>query len=461
MNAMNNSAGNGGASMNPPASPIIWGMPVALFWGYIAVALYMTGDGIEVAFLSKYVTGIGFSARQAGLLFTVYGATAAVASWLSGVLAEVYGPRRIMAIGTLWWVVCHVAFLSGGVMRHDFVLMLVFYGLRGFAYPLFFYAFFFWIVQRTPDHRLASAIGWVWSMFTIGYGIIASFLPSFTIPAIGFLPTLWMSLAWVGCGGLLAFLAIRDDAPAAIDTHEGRSLRHQLTEISRGLTLIVHNRDIALALVTRIICNLSLFGFPVVMPLFYTSAEGGFTMPQWLRIYGIFFLVQPFTNVMWGIVGDRIGWLRQMRWVGFVGCGIATLAFYYLPHAAPGNMVVAIFAALLFALTITSFVPMGAIFPMLAPEHKGAAVSVQNLGGGLANFAGPALATVLVAGYGTQGVVVTFASLYFLGAVLTCFIRLVQPRGVHAMDVASSAKAQAVRDGLDISHSDPSPTPAE
>nr|BAK19156.1 facilitated transporter [Gluconobacter frateurii] len=425
-------------------SRIVWGMPVVLFWGYVAVALYMTGDGIEVAFLAKYVTSLGFSASQAGLLFTVYGATAAVASWLSGVLAEVYGPRRIMAIGTGWWAVCHVAFLMLGIGHHNFNLMLFFYGLRGFAYPLFFYAFFFWIVQRTPSHRLASAIGWVWSMFTIGYGIIAAFLPSFTIPAIGFVPTLWLSLIWVLAGGLLACLAIRD-IPG--ENHEKReikvhTLRSQLVEISRGLTLIIENRDIAIALVTRVICNLSLFGFPAIMPLFYTSAEGGFTMPQWLRIYGVVFLVQPFTNVMWGVIGDRIGWLKQMRWAGFVGCGIATLLFYYLPYMAPGNMWIAIVGALLFAFTITSFVPMGAIFPVLAPHNKGAAVSVQNLGGGLANFIGPALATIFVSGYGTQGVVIVYAILYFFGAVLTCFIRLKQPQGVHAADIISEAKVE-------------------
>ncbi|WP_245528401.1 MFS transporter [Gluconobacter morbifer] len=423
-------------------SHIVWGMPVILLWGYIAVALYMTGDGIEVAFLAKYVTSIGFSPSQAGLLFTVYGATAAIASWLSGVLAEVYGPRRIMAIGTVWWVVCHIAFLTFGIQHHSFPLMLFFYGLRGFAYPLFFYAFFFWIVQRTPEHRLASAIGWVWSMFTIGYGIIAAFLPSFTIPAIGFVPTLWLSLVWVLAGGLLALVAIRDipgNAAAKIET-SAHSLSAQLKEISRGLTLIVENRDIALALVTRVICNLSLFGFPAIMPLFYTSAEGGFTMSQWLRIYGVVFLVQPFTNVMWGIIGDRIGWMRQMRWAGFVGCGCATLLFYYLPHSAPGNMTIAIIGALFFALTITSFVPMGAIFPILAPQNQGAAVSVQNLGGGLSNFIGPALATVFVEEYGTQGVVIVYAALYFFAAILTCFIRLEQPRGFHAADVISHAK---------------------
>ncbi|WP_211497689.1 MFS transporter [Gluconobacter cerinus] len=430
-------------------SRILWGMPVMLLWGYIAVALYMTGDGIEVAFLAKYVTQIGFTPKQAGMLFTIYGATAAISSWLSGVLAEVYGARRIMAIGTIWWALCHVAFLGLGLGQHSFPMMMLFYGLRGFAYPLFFYAFFFWIVQKTPDHRLASAIGWVWSMFTLGYGIIASFLPSWTIPAFGFMPTLWMSLAWVLAGGALACLTIREDPSEAQPLAAKVSVKEQLIEISRSLTLIVENRDIALALITRVICNLSLFGFPVIMPLFYTSPEVGFTMPQWLRIYGAFFLVQPVTNVVWGLIGDRIGWLRQMRWFGFVGCAMASLAFYFIPHLMPGNMFTAIIGALFLALTLNAFVPMGAIFPAIAPDHKGAAVSVQNLGGGLSNFLGPALATLFVTGYGTRGVVYIYAALYLLAAVITCFIRLQQPKGASAMEVYSSAKASAVHEEME------------
>ena len=38
------------------------GLPMTLIWGYIAVAVFMTGDGIEQAFLSKYIQHIGFSA---------------------------------------------------------------------------------------------------------------------------------------------------------------------------------------------------------------------------------------------------------------------------------------------------------------------------------------------------------------------------------------------------------------
>lgn len=417
---------------------VVLGMPMALFWGYIAIAIFMTGDGIEVAFLSKYIVNIGFSPSQAAMVFTVYGAAAALSSWFSGVLGEIYGPRRIMTIGVIWWLLFHALFMHFGLAAENYPLMLTFYALRGIAYPLFFYAFFVAVVQKTPDHRLASAVGWIWSMFTIGYGIVASFLPSVTIPLIGFMATLWLSMAFVAVGGVIAIVCVKDTpreerGPVSVNS----SINSKIWEISRGLTLIFTRREMFYALITRIICNLSLFGFPVVMPLYYTSTEIGFTTSQWLQIWGIFFFIQPFTNVIWGIIGDRIGWMRQMRWVGFVGCGLATLAFYYLPTWFPHNFTAGVIAALFFAITVTAFVPMGAIFPMLAPDHKGAAISVQNLGGGLSNFMGPALATILLASFGIKGVVVVYAVLYFFAAVLTCFIHVNQPRGQSSRDFAS------------------------
>ncbi len=93
-------------------------------------------------------------------------------------------------------------------------------------------------------------------------------------------------------------------------------------------------------------------------------------------------------------------------------------------------------AALLFACTITSFVPMGAIFPMMEPEHKGAAVSVQNLGGGLANFAAPDLATLILPLWGFAGVVVVYGVLYYLAAIMTLIIHVNQPKGVPAASLS-------------------------
>jgi predicted MFS family arabinose efflux permease len=316
-------------------------------------------------------------------------------------------------------------------------LTLLFYGLRGFAYPLFFYGFFVWVVEKSRPHELAAAIGWTWAMFTIGYGIVGSYLPSFTIVSMGYMGTLWMSMLWVLAGGLLIFSFTRSDPQLQREVSEHIGVQSRWSEISKCLTLIFGNRNIGLALITRIICNLSLFGFPVIMPLFYTSPRIGFSVPQWALIWGTFFLVQPVTNVVWGLIGDRIGWMRQMRWFGFVGCGTASLLFYWLPLRFPHNMLAATIAALLFAFTVTSFVPMGAIFPMMEPDHKGAAVSVQNLGGGLANFGGPMLAALILPIGGFKGVVVVYGALYYLAAVLTLFIHVDQPKDATAKSLAS------------------------
>ena len=413
------------------------GMPLALLGGYIAIVLLMTGDGVEQAFLSKYIVNIGFTPSDAALVFTVYGATAALSSWLSGVLADVFTPRRVMLAGIVWWLVFHAAFLALGLGKVNLFWTALFYGVRGFAYPLFFYGFFVWVVQQSRPHQLASAIGWTWGMFTIGYGIIGSYLPSYTIPWMGFMGTLWMSMGWVAAGGLCVIFFTH---PVPHTAHYAAHLADnpagsKMAEISKCVTLIFNNKNIALALIARIICNLSLFGFPVIMPLLYTSSRVGFSVPEWLRIWGTFFLVQPVTNVAWGLIGDRIGWMRQMRWVGFVGCGTASLLFYWLPIHFPHNSFVATIAALLFAFTITSFVPMGAIFPMMEPKHKGAAVSVQNLGGGLANFGGPLLAALLLPRFGIGGVVVVYGVLYYFAAVLTLFIHVDQPEAGTAQMV--------------------------
>jgi MFS family permease len=69
---------------------------------------------------------------------------------------------------------------------------------------------------------------------------------------------------------------------------------------------------------------------------------------------------------------------------------------------------------------------------MMEPEHKGAAVSVQNLGGGLANLGGPLLAALILPFWGIAGVVVVYGALYYFAAVLTLFIHVDQPKGVSA-----------------------------
>lgn len=155
-------------SLNPNSSKQFLGLPLTLIWGYIAVAIFMTGDGIEQAFLSKYIVSIGFEAHQASTILTLYGLVVAIASWLSGILAEIFSPRRIMVLAFIIWIVFHVGFLTLGIEQHSYTMMLIMYGIRGFAYPMFIYSFVVWITYSAPRHRLGSTSTLVW-MYRYGY----------------------------------------------------------------------------------------------------------------------------------------------------------------------------------------------------------------------------------------------------------------------------------------------------
>lgn len=116
------------------------GLPKHLFWGFIAIAIFMSGDGFEMAFLSKHITDLGFTPAQSAMVFTVYGLMAAVAAWASGVVAEIITPLKAMMIGFILWIVMHALFMAFGLGMKSYTLMLLFYGIRGLAYPLFIYS---------------------------------------------------------------------------------------------------------------------------------------------------------------------------------------------------------------------------------------------------------------------------------------------------------------------------------
>ncbi|MBP2171526.1 polyol permease family [Erwinia toletana] len=406
------------------ADKSLFGLPKSLFWGYVAIAVFMSGDGFEMAFLSKHITDLGFSPSQSALVFTLYGAAAALAAWSSGVVAEIITPQRAMRIGFILWVVMHVLFLTLGLGMRNYPLMLLFYGIRGLAYPLFIYSFVMLVVQTVPKHQLSSAMGWFWAMYSVGIGCIGSYLPSFTIPFIGETGTLWFAIAWVVAGGLMAMVLLRNVGSESEKAH--LSTREKMTELSRAVTILFTNRNIFLACLIRIINTLSLFGFAVVMPLLFVGRLG-FSMSEWLQIWAVFFFVTIFTNVMWGILGEYIGWIRQVRWFGCLGCAISSLAFYYLPVTFGHNYWVAMIPAIMLGITVAAFVPMTAVFPVLEPKHKGAAISIYNLSAGLSNFLAPAIASLVLPFFDVVGVVWTYTALYLVAGILTLIIKVEQP----------------------------------
>lgn len=416
---------------------MLLGLPRNLVVGYVAVALFMTGDGFELTFLSKYLVDLGYTSVDAALVFTVYGVVAALSAWCSGVVAQVFGVRRVMLTGGVLWLGLQVVFLALAIGSGSLPAILAVYGARAVAYPLFIYSFVVLVAQSVDRSRLASAMGWYWAAYSLGIGVLGTYLPSWIIPAVGERATLWLAMPWVAAGVLLCTRMVRPtSAPvgvASAETAAGTPVdgRARLRELARGATILVENRQILWAAAIRVICNLTLFGFPVLMPLYLSSsADGGIAVmgvPEWMRLWGLMFAVTIVTNVVWGRIGDRFGWMRQMRWYGCSACVVATLAFYYVPRWFGSNMALMAVAAVLLGIGVSAFVPMAGVFTALAPEHPGAAISAHNLAAGISTFLGPGIATVLLSVVGVGGVCWTYAALYVVGAGLTFLVHPPQP----------------------------------
>lgn len=155
------------------------GVPRVLMLGFLAVAIFMTGDGFELTFLSKFMVDQRFTSSQASLLVTVYGLFAAAGGWSAGVLAEMFGARRVMMFGAYWWIGIHLLFLGVAIPSRIYPLILGLCALRGIGYPLFIYSFVVLMAQYISPSRLASATGFFWTCFSLGIGTCAfSSLPT-------------------------------------------------------------------------------------------------------------------------------------------------------------------------------------------------------------------------------------------------------------------------------------------
>ena len=137
------------------------GFPAELSLGLLAVVVFVIGDGIEAVWITDYLHhDIGYTVAQASMTVTAYGVVVAVAAFLSGALCDAIGPRRVMEIGLVSFLVFDALFITVGLHAGSLPLLLLVYGLRGFGYPMLAYGFLTWMMMVTPPQRQSSASGW-------------------------------------------------------------------------------------------------------------------------------------------------------------------------------------------------------------------------------------------------------------------------------------------------------------
>ncbi len=395
------------------------GIPPNLAWGYLGVLIFMLGDGIEQGWISPYLVENGFTVQQAASLLTVYGITVAIAAWFSGVLVDMLGAKQTMTIGLIVYLIGTITFISLGISSMNLAIMFPTYALRGFGYPLFAYSFLVWISYSSPKEKLGTAVGWFWFVFSGGLFAMGAFSSSFLIPAIGHINTLWTSVAWSLVGAFFALIMNRDKIKVTANS-ESNEEKSKVKELLKGITIMKEEPKVMIGGIVRVINSLVTFAFPVFIPMY--MIEHGYTTAEWLQIWGTLFTSNIIFNLIFGFIGDKLGWRNTIMWFGGVGTGLSALALYYVPILVPGNHTVLVIVTILLGAFLAGYVPLSALVPSLVKDKKGAAMSVLNLGAGLPTFLGPLIVGLLIGFIGTVGVVWVLAGIYFFGAFLTNYL---------------------------------------
>jgi polyol permease family len=389
-----------------------------LAWGFAGLLLFMIGDGVESGFLAPYLELRGIPQKDVALIFTVYGVTAAIAAWLSGALSDLWGPRQVMVAGLTIWVVFEVAFLLLGIAPASYPLILLLYALRGFGYPLFAYGFLVWVTVATPQGRQGTAVGWFWFAFTGGLPTLGSLLASFSVPHIGYYSTLWCSLVLVLIGGAIALFGVQEPTGKRRLAPPGEN---PLVTLLSSVTVAWKKPKTAVGCIVRVINTAPQWGFLVFLPAYFTETIG-FSLAEWLRLLSLIFLSNIVWNLLFGIIGDKLGWRQTVAFCGGFGSAVTTLMLYYTPHWLGANFPLVALAGILYGATLAGYVPLSALMPALAPEHKGAAMSVLNLGAGASAWVGPGIVALFLSTVGVAGVMWIFAVLYLISGVMALFL---------------------------------------
>lgn len=406
------------------------GIPRPLFWGFVAVFIFMIGDGVEISILPTYLTGPGgLNGSQASLITgTVYGLAVLVASWFSGTLSSIWGPQRVMQLGAAIWVTFEVIFLLFAINSGSLFFVALVYGIRGLAYPLFAFGFLVWIQTVTRVELRGSAAGWFWFAFTGGLPTIGSIIAAVSGPLLGSYNTFWLSLVIVAIGGAIGSFAIHEAQGTQPIADEEVENPRSYSRLLEGVDILWRDPRTILGGVVRIVNTSPEYGFFYFMPFVFlaaNSADGFMGGAQYSTLTALVYGANIAANLFFGIFGDYFGWRRTVTIFGCLGCAIS-IPLWFFASIISGSFIVCVVLGMLYGVLLAGFVPLSALMPSMVKRHdKGAALAILNFGAGGAAFIGPFIATILhgVLGFTFGGVVITYSALYFVCAVLASFIK--------------------------------------
>lgn len=391
------------------------GIKPELTLGYVGVLIFMIGDAVELGYLAPYLVDQGLTQSQSGLVFASYGAVVAVGAWLTGPLSQRYGPRKIMMVGALVWLVPMIGFLTYALPTENFLIILFSYSIRGFGYPFFAYGFLIWVAAAVPDETLGRGMGWFWFCFALGLPTLGSVIANISIPILGEYYTFWAELVIVSVGAIIGIVGNRDPVgrgPLSKET----SVKQ---ELYNGVSILWRDTRVFAGGIVRIINTAPQFGFFVILPTFFVQTVG-ITQSQWLFLLTVLSSANVICNLGFGYVGDWFGWRRTITLFGGVGCALTTLGLYYGALAVSQSYLLLLVLGALYGVTLAAYLPISAIMPaMVGDKDTGSSMAILNFSAGLSSSVGPAIVGIMLVPFGPEGVMIVFAGLYVLSAIIS------------------------------------------
>lgn len=214
--------------------------------------------------------------------------------------------------------------------------------------------------------------------------------------------------------------------------------------LSAGLRLTAANPKILMGFLVRLINTAPQYGMFIILPT-VIAVDLGWGQSRWLTMTVFVYATNILVNAVFGAVGDRWGWRRTVQWFGVFGSAVGLLLWWYVPQLVPAGSTwgfwVSVAAGCVFGCLLAGFVPMGAIMPALAPDHKGAAMAMYTTAAGGAAFLGSGVvALMLGVGAGNVGVVWAFVALYAAAFVMVSFLNVPQDAPEPRAAVATPVK---------------------
>ncbi|MBD3689315.1 MFS transporter [Nanchangia anserum] len=381
--------------------------------GLAAVVLFVVGDGIEAVWITEFLhSHSGYTVSQASAVYTCYGVIVALAAFLSGALCDAIGPRRVMTVGLVAFLVFDAAFILLGLTQGSLVLLMILYGMRGFGYPMLAYGFLTWMMLITPRERQSSSSGWFWFAFSLGMQTIGAWASSMLLPNFGGIVTLWVGWVIAALGGVGVLVFLRG-APKANET-QGLSI---LASVSSGVSVVWRRPKVGIGGIIKIINLSGQYGLQAFYLVYIQRVHG---MDQTLAIteFTLFGVVCILGDVAWGIGGDRLGWHRTLQMFATPLCAISLLYLYAIPFLVGPNFLLIAIGMAGMGIGLSAHVPTTPLIMAHAEPETANALAVLNLGAGMGAFVGPAVVTIFVDSLGYGAVACALAGLYVISFCL-------------------------------------------